>query len=63
MRLPCSYRWLRLPFSYAAETLTVVVASSLYPAMQQQVKAFEQEHDVTIRLVSGSTGRLYNQIM
>jgi len=50
-------------FSYAAETLTVAVASSLYPAIQQQAKAFEKEHDVTIRLVSGSTGRLYNQIM
>jgi len=31
--------------------------------MQQQAKAFEKEHDVTVRLVSGSTGRLYNQIM
>jgi len=49
--------------SYGTETLTVAVASSLYPAMQQQVKAFEQDHDVSIRLVSGSTGRLYNQIM
>ncbi|MDX8391288.1 MAG: molybdate ABC transporter substrate-binding protein [Mariprofundaceae bacterium] len=49
--------------AYATETITVAVASSLYPAMQQQVEAFEKEHDVTIRLVSGSTGRLYNQIM
>jgi len=31
--------------------------------MQQQAKAFEKKHDVTIRLIAGSTGRLYNQIM
>jgi len=51
------------PFAYATESLTVAVASSLYPAMQKQAKAFEKEYDVTVRLVSGSTGRLYNQIM
>ena len=45
-----------------AETVTVAVASSLYPAMQQQVRRFEQQHDATIRLVVGSTGSLYNQI-
>jgi len=49
--------------AYAQETITVAVASSLYPAMQQKVKAFEKEHHVTVRLVSGSTGRLYNQIV
>jgi len=31
--------------------------------MQQQVQLFEQQHDVKVRLVPGSTGRLYNQIM
>jgi len=31
--------------------------------MQKKAAVFEQEHDVKIRLVSGSTGRLYNQIM
>lgn len=50
-------------FSYAAEVLTVAVASSLYPTMQQKAKALEKEHHVTVRLVPGSTGRLYNQIM
>jgi len=48
---------------YAQETLTVAVASSLYPAMQQKVKAFETEYHVTVRLIPGSTGRLYNQIV
>ncbi len=49
--------------SHAQETITVAVASSLYPAMQQQIISFEKEHDVQVRLISGSTGRLYNQIM
>jgi len=47
----------------AKDILTVAVASSLYPAMQQQVASFEKEHDVQVRLISGSTGRLYNQII
>jgi len=50
-------------FSYAAETLTVAVASSLYPVMQQKARVFEKEHHVRVHLVSGSTGRLYNQIV
>ena len=47
----------------AQETITVAVASSLYTNIQQKVNLFEQEHDVAVRLVSGSTGRLYNQIL
>ena len=50
-------------FAYTQETITVAVASSLYAEMQKKAASFEQEHDVLIRLVSGSTGRLYNQIM
>jgi len=57
------HSWFLLPLAQAQETITVAVASSLYPAMQQQAALFEQTHDVNIRLVSGSTGRLYNQIM
>jgi len=49
-------------FSYAQESITVAVASSLYAQMQAQAQSYEKEHDVKIRLVSGSTGRLYNQI-
>jgi len=61
----CVYLWLiAFPVSaQAQETITVAVASSLYPAMQQQAKAFEAKHDITVRLVPGSTGRLYNQIV
>jgi len=62
----CVHLWLLsclVPIAgYAQETLTVAVASSLYPVMREQVKVFEQEHHVTVRLVPGSTGRLYNQI-
>jgi len=63
----CVYLWLLSCFvsvaAHAQETITVAVASSLYVTMQQKADAFEKEHDVSIRLVSGSTGRLYNQIM
>ncbi|MDQ6953898.1 MAG: molybdate ABC transporter substrate-binding protein [Mariprofundaceae bacterium] len=51
------------PLTQATENLTIVVASSLYLDMQQQAKSFEEKHNVRIRLISGSTGRLYNQIM
>jgi len=49
--------------AYATETITVAVASSLYPAMQKQADVFEKNHNITIRLIPGSTGRLYNQII
>jgi len=52
------------PFSVLAqESITVAVASSLYTKMQTQAQAYEKEHDVKVRLISGSTGRLYNQII
>lgn len=44
------------------EVLTVAVASSFYEQAKQYKKQFEAIHDVEIRLVAGSTGRLYNQI-
>ncbi|MDQ6957002.1 MAG: molybdate ABC transporter substrate-binding protein [Mariprofundaceae bacterium] len=47
----------------ATESITVAVASSLYTKMQTQAQAYEKEHGVKIRLISGSTGRLYNQII
>jgi len=64
----CVHLWLMIfcflsAPAFAAETLTVAVASSLYSAMQQKASSFEKAHDVTVRLVPGSTGRLYNQIV
>ncbi len=41
----------------------MAVASSLYPVMQQKARVFEKYYHVTVHLVSGSTGRLYNQIV
>jgi len=60
----CVHLWLFMIASsaYAQESITVAVASSLYAQMQAQAQSYEKEHDVKIRLVSGSTGRLYNQI-
>ncbi len=68
-RSTCLVVWLLVPAlwpaaaSAAAATLTVAVASSLYPAMQRQARAFEAAHDVSLRLIPGATGRLYNQVM
>jgi molybdate transport system substrate-binding protein len=46
----------------AQEVITVAVASSYYEKAKVYSAQFEQKHDVTVHLVSGSTGRLYNQI-
>lgn len=47
---------------FAAETLTVAVASSLYATLKDQAPMFEKTHGVHLQLVAGSTGRLYHQI-
>lgn len=46
----------------AQETITVAVASSFYSQAQHISGQFEATHDVKVRLVSGATGRLFNQI-
>ena len=48
--------------AYAQESITVAVASSFYEKAKVYAAKFEAKHDVAVRLVSGSTGRLYNQI-
>ena len=48
--------------SYAQEQITVAVASSFYQQAKVYSTQFEAEHDVEIKLVLGSTGRLFNQI-
>ncbi len=47
--------------SQAREAWTVAVASSLYPSLQARI-SHEPEHG-KIRLIPGSSGRLYNQIL
>jgi len=49
-------------WAYAQESITVAVASSFYEKAKVYATQFEAKHDVRVRLVSGSTGRLYNQI-
>jgi len=46
----------------AQEVITVAVASSYAEQAKVYAAQFELKHDVSVRLVSGSTGRLYNQI-
>ena len=45
----------------AQESITVAVASSYYEKVKAYAAQFEAKHDVAVRLVLGSTGRLYNQ--
>jgi len=58
------YLWLIISSvsATAQETITVAVASSFYHQTAILSKAFEDKHDMQVRLISGSTGRLYNQI-
>ena len=46
----------------AQESITIAVASSYYEKAKVYAAQFEAKHDVAVRLVLGSTGRLYNQI-
>ena len=46
----------------AEENITVAVASSFYKQAKIYAAQFETRHDVKVRLIAGSTGRLYNQI-
>jgi len=46
----------------AQEVITVAVASSYAEQAKVYAAQFEQKHNVSVRLISGSTGRLYNQI-
>jgi len=55
--------WLFLSsVAIAQENITVAVASSYYEKAKEYAAQFEKKHDVSVRLVSGSTGRLLNQI-
>ncbi|MDQ6973893.1 MAG: molybdate ABC transporter substrate-binding protein [Mariprofundaceae bacterium] len=47
---------------YAQESITVAVASSYYEKAKVYSATFEKTHDVMVRVLAGSTGRLYNQI-
>lgn len=54
-------------FSFLANTVaaaqaTVAVASNFAPAMSQIVAEFERQTDHRLRLVTGSSGKLYSQI-
>lgn len=54
---------LLLPLSARAEVATVAVASNFITTLEKLGERFEEESGHTIRIVSGSTGKLYTQIM
>lgn len=47
----------------AGESLTVAVASNFHRPMREIAEAFEQQTGNSVRVVSGSTGKLYAQII
>jgi molybdate transport system substrate-binding protein len=47
----------------AGETLTVAVAANALRPVKEIAEAFEQTEKIELRLVSGSTGKLYAQIV
>ncbi len=48
---------------WAREVLTVAVAANFYRPMQEIIFAYEKRSGNRVRLVSGSTGKLYAQII
>ena len=49
--------------AYADDTLTIAVASNFLRTAQQVVKDFTAESGIAVRLSSGSTGKLFAQIV
>jgi len=49
--------------AWANEELTIAVATNFYRPMQEIVSAYEKRSGNRIRLVNGSTGKLYAQII
>lgn len=47
----------------AGESITVAVAANFHRPMREIAAAFEQQTENSVRLVSGSTGKLYAQIV
>jgi len=58
----CFFVYLYGSFAHAQETITVAVASSFYPQAEHYSQQFEIQHNIKVRLIAGSTGRLFNQI-
>jgi len=48
---------------WAGEALTIAVAANFYRPMQEIVSAYEKRSGNRVRLVNGSTGKLYAQII
>ncbi|CAI2717280.1 molybdate ABC transporter substrate-binding protein [Nitrospina watsonii] len=55
--------WAALPAGAWAETATVAVASNFLGPFQHIAKAFEAETEHRARIVSGSTGKLFAQVV
>lgn len=54
---------LLLPFQLQADSIRVAVASNFTHAMQELKQQFEQQSEHSVELISGSTGKIYAQII
>jgi molybdate transport system substrate-binding protein len=55
--------WPALDQAVAGETVTVAVAANFHRPMREVAEAFEQQTGNNVRVISGSTGKLYAQIV
>ena len=63
MRVVCLLLLLALPAAQAGQPVTVAVASNFSATANDLVARFTKETGVPVRLVTGSTGKLYAQIV
>jgi molybdate transport system substrate-binding protein len=55
--------WAAPAQGFAGESVTVAVAANFHRPMREIVVAFENQTENSVRLISGSTGKLYAQIV
>lgn len=53
----------RVMLAQSQKNLTIAVASNYYPQMQKIAQEYQAQNNIKITLVSGSTGKLYLQIL
>lgn len=62
MRFPCLLLLLALPVAQAGQPVTVAVASNFADTANELATRFTDDTGIPVRLVRGSTGKLYAQI-
>ncbi len=61
--IPLAFLLLFCPFAAPAEVISVAVASNFYPVLKIVSGSFTTDTNIRMRIISGSTGTLYSQIL